>query len=530
MSTKGVRRTVLLPIALLLATAASGVARAAPTVCSLRFQGPEEVGVFASRLPPEGFTFLDLSPRPLGDELAAGAPGAGAAPSSDWFAEICRKDLHCDVVVISAEFGGRFFGKAGRTLTLQEMEEASCQARCDGLFHEPREVFLLACNTLATKDDDLRGPAVYLQVLLDHGFDVATAERVVALRYGPLGPTFREALRRVFAGVPRIYGFSSVAPRGEYTAPMLERYFSTVGDYGRHLDAIPDDGGGKNQKLLAAFAGTGMVQATGLAPSEPAAHDRDQICALYDESRPVEERLQIVRALAERPDILAFVPSIQVFIDRHPPAGLKGDERRTFDEIAANREARERVRALVKQLDVSALKLELAHFAVHMGWMSHEEFTTLATDSARELLHRPLTNDVVDVMCELPKHQQVGDHFKSSDIPAALFADPEGIRLVWCLAPSDPQVNVRFAAALDGEDPELRLWAAHALSRRLPLAEPVLLTVVEHVDDPSSDVRARLRWILLAQQPLRDKVKRALEAKDPGFAKELRERAASARR
>ncbi|MFN8601760.1 MAG: hypothetical protein U0842_14925 [Candidatus Binatia bacterium] len=73
-------------------------------------------------------------------------------------------------------------------------------------------------------------------MLLDHGFDRAQAERVVAMRYGPLDPAFREALRRVFAGVPRIYGFSSAAPKGEYTAPMLDRYFDTVGDYRAHVE------------------------------------------------------------------------------------------------------------------------------------------------------------------------------------------------------------------------------------------------------------------------------------------------------
>ena len=141
----------------------------------------------------------------------------------------------CDLVVYSAEFAGRFFGKQGVSLSLQEMEEASCQPRCTGLFRRPREVFLLACNTLATKDEDSRTPEEYLHVLLDHGFDRAAAERVVELRYGPLGPSFREALRRVFAGVPRIYGFSSVAPRGEYTAPMLARYLRGQGDYATAL-------------------------------------------------------------------------------------------------------------------------------------------------------------------------------------------------------------------------------------------------------------------------------------------------------
>ena len=46
-----------------------------PTVCSFGFRGPGEVGVFASRLPPQGFTFLDLSPPPLSAELAGGGPG-----------------------------------------------------------------------------------------------------------------------------------------------------------------------------------------------------------------------------------------------------------------------------------------------------------------------------------------------------------------------------------------------------------------------------------------------------------------------
>jgi hypothetical protein len=525
MSTKSVRwdRLACL-VGVLLAGAFAGVAHAtdAPTVCAFRFQGPEEIAVFASRLEANGFRVLDLSQRPL---RAEPQPGASPAPAplaaAGWFDDVCRPDLHCDVVVFTAEFGGRFFGKAGRTLTLQQMEEASCQARCDGLFHGPREVFLLACNTLASKDTDLRGPAAYLQVLLDHGFDRSEAERVVALRYGPLGPAFREALRRVFAGVPRIYGFESVAPSGEYSAPMLERYFRTTGDYRHHLDEVARDAGGTNRALLAAFRDSSLVQASGLSSSEPAAHERDLICALYDESRPVKQRLEIVRGFTERADILAFVPSIQVFVDRHPPDAMKGEERRAFDAIRSNAAARERVRTLVRQLDVSALQLELAHFAVQMGWMTREEFSALAVDTARQLLRRPVTDEVVDVMCELPRHEKVGVRFTAADLPDALFGDAEGVRLVSCLAPPDPRVSDRLARALDGQDPELRLWAAHALSRRLPLSEPVLLAVVAHLGDASPDVTDRLRWIVRVQHPLPAPVVRAVQAKDPGLAAEL---------
>ena len=222
--------------------------------------------MFESRLPATDFEFLDLSP-PSGLGATRADVAAGTAPGMvqdgrGWLDEACPSDNQCDVAVFSAEFAGKFFGRYGRSLSLQEMEEASCQARCDGLFHAPREVFLLACNTLATKDLDLRSPAGYLQVLLDHGFDRASAERVVAMRYGPLGPTFREALRRIFMGVPRVYGFSSVAPTGEHTGPMLERYFSTVGDYRRHLEQVRRDGP-PNRALAAAFAGTSLVEDVG---------------------------------------------------------------------------------------------------------------------------------------------------------------------------------------------------------------------------------------------------------------------------
>jgi len=179
-------------------------------VCTFAFNGPEEVDVFRTRLPPEDFEIVDLSPA-----LATPVPTPGGTVS--WADNLCPTDLRCDVVVYSAEFGGRFFGRSGRSVSLQELEEASCQPRCAGLFHTPQEVFLLACNTLATKDQDTRTPAQYREVLLDHGFEQADAERAVAIRYGPLGQSFREAERRIFAGVPRLYGFSTVAQNARTT-------------------------------------------------------------------------------------------------------------------------------------------------------------------------------------------------------------------------------------------------------------------------------------------------------------------------
>ena len=506
-------------LAVILAAADGHAARL--KVCTFSFQGPSEIQVFKERLPADDFDVIDLSPHQLPVATPARPQPDERAGTAEWLFDLCRPDLRCDVVVYSAEFAGTFFGAYGTALSLADMEEASCQARCDGLFHAPREVFLLGCNTLATKDQDNRTPAQYLEVLLDHGFDRATAERVVATRYGPLGPSFRESLRRIFADVPRLYGFSSVAPAGEHTAPLLERYIRAKGDYRRYLDQADRDTGG-NSELLAAFHGTGLVQTTGLTRAEPAARDRDQICRLYDERETVAARLRIIKQLMARPDFLAFLPTIQVFIARHPPAQMAVDERDLFDDIRHSGAARDELLRLVHALDVSALQLELAHVARHLGWLTPAEFRALALDAAHQLLQRPLTTEIVDIVCQVPHHEPLRDEFGSDDLPPRLFELAEGIRLVDCLAPTDPRVSARLVPALDEPELSTRLWAAYALSRRLPLDDAVLTRIAGHLDDPSSqDLRERLQGIFRAQPPLSDAVRRAVAARDPALAEAL---------
>jgi hypothetical protein len=502
---------------LLLAAADARAARL--EVCVFSFHGPNEIQVFKDRLPAADFDVVDLSPHllPVSKSMP---PAVGDHPAgAPWLLDLCPR-LRCDVVVFSSEFAGSFFGAYGKALSLSDMEEASCRASCDGLFHQPREVFLLGCNTLATKAEDTRTPEVYLQVLLAHGFDRATAERVVATRYGPLGPSFRESLRRVFMGVPRLYGFSSVAPVGEHTAPLLERYLRAKGDYRRYLEQADRDTG-RNAELLAAFRGTGLVQETGLTRAEPAAADRDLICRLYDEGEKVTERLRIVAELMARADFLSFLPTIQLFLDRHPPERLAGVDRKLFEEVQRIDTARDEVLRLVKELDVSALQLELAHFARHLGWLTPGEFRDVAVDGARQLLHRPLTSEVVDVMCEIPRHESLRDEFGADDLPPSLFGDAEGLRLVDCLSPADPRVSDRLAESLQLTDPAARLWAAYALSRRLPLSDHILVRLAADLNDPLPDLRERVQWILRAQAPLSDAVRRTVVARDPVFAESL---------
>jgi hypothetical protein len=128
---------------------------------------------------------------------------------------------------------------------------------------------------------------------------------------------------------------------------------------------------------------------------------------------------------------------------------------------------------------------------------------------------------VVDVFCEIAKHVSLGNEFRTGDLPAALFQDAEGVRLVDCLAPTDGNVTDRLVVALDRPDPETRLWAAYAVSRRLPLPDPVLVRLARDLDDPSADLRARLRWIFTVEAPLSAPVRTAVAAHDRELADTL---------
>jgi hypothetical protein len=511
---------------------AGGVQAEQFRVCAFAFHSPHELAIIKSHLPAKDFEFIELTPSPLFGEESVGpmtlSPSAASGPPGNdvpgWLMNRCRPDLQCDIVVYSGEFAGGFFGQSGVSLSVQEIEEASCQSRCQGLFRHPREVFLLACNTLATKDADNRTPREYLQVLLDHGFGRAAAERVVNLRYGPLGPSFRESLRRSFMGVPRVYGFSSIAPRGEITASLLQRYFQRKGDYGRYL-TIADRDTKLNKELLASFAQTSLVQMTGLTPLEPAAADRALICRVYDDTQTVAERLRIVQQLFARSDFLSFVPTVEVFLSRHPSAELRGEERRVFKEIQTQEAARRQVIEQVYSLNVSALKMQLAHLALQLEWITKDEFRRLAVDGVRQLLAEPLSSEVVDITCELTKYVPAGAGLRSEEIPEQLFWHSEGFRLLDCLSPADARLSARMLAGLNSIDVSTRLWAAYALSRRLPLDDEVLKALLaKHVDEPSAGVRERVQWTFEAQGPLSADVWAAIRERDPALAEDLEER------
>jgi len=208
----------------------------------------------------------------------------------------------------------------------------------------------------------------------------------------------------------------------------------------------------------------------------------------------------------------------------HPIEQLHGEERAVFADIQLDARARTQVLKLVRTLDVSAFCLELANLALHFDWMSRAEFRRLVVGDAHELVRGPLTLETVDILCEIVKHEPLGDSFDVSTLPDDLFRHGKGLRLIDCISSPDPRVSARLVDALDTGDDNTRLWAAYVLSGRLPLEDGLLRRLAPHLRDPSPDLHARLWQIFVAQSPVPDDVRRAVATHDPSLAGELQAR------
>ena len=179
---------------------------------------------------------------------------------------------------------------------------------------------------------------------------------------------------------------------------------------------------------------------------------------------------------------------------------------------------------LMYSLNVSALKMQIAHLALQLAWITPDEFRRLAVEGAKQLLAEPLSSEVVDTACELIKYVPAGAGLRSEEIPEPLFWHSEGFRLLDCLSPADVRLSTRMLAGLDRIDESTRRWAAYALSHRLPLDDSALKTLARRLTDPSADVRDRVQGIFEAQLPLSTDVLAAIRERDPALAKTLEAR------
>src|SRR5438876_801985 len=214
------------------------------TVCTITVNSSDEKEIFRRSLPPDDFQFVELVER--------GRP--------DWLASACRKDVRCDLLLISGHFddGTEFYSDrldAREYLPMDEMERASCSDSCPGLFSQLKEVYLFGCNTLNAQA--MRSASAEIgRSLVRSGHSADDAQRLSRLLDERYAESNRDRMRNVFKDVPVIYGFSSKAPLGPTAASLLDRYFQSGsgGEIG---------GGRPSAKLLGLFAPSSLTVAAG---------------------------------------------------------------------------------------------------------------------------------------------------------------------------------------------------------------------------------------------------------------------------
>ncbi len=475
---------------LLLGPAATAAAAPPRTVCSATLHAEDEVRALRAHLPEEEFRFVELT------ELAA-QEGAG---TDGWLGAACRSGIRCDVLIVSGHFGGSFFGASGHTLGLAELEARACRGDCSGLLRDPREVYLMGCNTAAGKQRDRRTPEAYLQVLREDGVARRSAERIVETRYGALGTSFRARMERVFAGVPHLYGFSSIAPAGPTAAVALERYLEAIGAerpgrYAAHVAGLGAGPGSTNDALAHAFSHTTFSSFSGMSRDGEAAARSELVCALHDEARPPAERLGVVERMAGDDAFLSFVPSIEHFFDAHPRWSLTDAESQAalarLETLAGPR------RALLEQLDAlraPTLRSELADVAAQLGWIDPARHRGIARESVIALLDPQVGPEERSAVCELAPVLG-GSELSTAELDPETFAEPDAPRArhaaqaLLCLEPDDPELRRRMAPALHDEHWRVRARALETFGRLGVDDAAVWAQAAARLSDPQRDVR-----------------------------------------
>ncbi len=294
-------------------------------VCSITINSSEEINLFKKHLGPQGFKFIELT------DYARRDP-------KNWFSNACEAGVRCDILVVSGHFAGGFFGPSGIELTLDTLTANRCSKKCDGILKQPREVFLFGCNTLATKNKDARTPEQYRSALEEDGLDAETISRTVTARYSPLDESFRVSMQNIFAGVPSIHGFYSIAPLGRQIQHKLEDFLIKAGDYRQRFTELKNFQSEKIDRLWeSTLTGTNRVNVRGMT-------DVNRLkCDFHDPEVSTLARLNNVKSMLSGDELSKHILTGVKYILTIDPETLSKNERIVFEEIGQISKARELV-------------------------------------------------------------------------------------------------------------------------------------------------------------------------------------------
>jgi len=406
------------------------------TVCTITVNSPDEKEIFRRNLSRDDFQFVELVER--------GRP--------DWLESACRKDVRCDVLLISGHFDGgtEFYSDrldAREYLPIDEMERASCSDSCPGLFSQLKEVYLFGCNTLNA--EAMRSASAEIaRSLVRSGHSQVDADRLSRALGERHGESNRDRMRHIFKDVPLIYGFSSKAPLGPTAASMLDRYFqSGSGEIGS---------GRASPKLLGLFTPSSMTRATGLSDSDPDAGFRRDVCHFSDDRLSVTQKLGFVHELMGRDmaEVRMFLDHIEKYsaslseTERHAPVVSSA-----LDEIAHDEAARTRYLEFARDADLPAVRARMVELARSLGWLSaadqRAELTRMIGD---RLTANTVGSADVDLVCALNKDHELDQELARLQVPPAQTDKVANAAVLACLGSTEAHARVLRALSSSNDD------------------------------------------------------------------------------
>ena len=457
------------------------------TVCTITVNSADEQEAFRRYLPAARYRFVELVER----------------HRPDWLASACRAAIACDVLVISGHYGAgnEFFSdvlEVREFLPIGELERASCSDSCPGLFSRLKEVYLFGCNTLNPHAQHAASGEI-ARSLVREGRSPVEADRLARLLSSGHGESSRDRMRLVFKDVPVIYGFSSTAPLGPAAASALARYFqaSGTGEIGN---------GHASSRLLAHFAGQGMVVARGMTDADPHADMRHDVCKFADDRVSDAQRLAFVHQLLQRPAgearmLLDRIEGYALALDDHKrrDPGVAG----ALDAIAHDADTRARYLAFARDADQLEVRARMLNVASNLGWLSPAEHRDELVRMLGELLARDaVIGTDVDLACTLNK-DHVLDGALARLVPSGARRNAVGHAAVLaCMGSSEDHARV-LAGLVSPVDADVRIAQIYLHHR--PIADVNELRTTTAAVARMSGSEAQVRALdVLAQHYLSD--------------------------
>lgn len=397
------------------------------TVCTITVNSPDEKEAFRQRLPKGEYDFVEL--------VEKGSP--------DWLRSSCRKNIQCDMLVVSGHFnaGDDFYSdknEANEYLRVDELERASCSNSCPGLFSKLKEVYLFGCESLNPDASKY------------------------ASSYGESG---RDRMRRIFANVPVIYGFSSAAPVGPTAAMLLNRYF----DSGARGEIAT---GHASARLLRIFSRNHMTATSGVRDWEPQAAYRQQVCQFFDERQSAAQKLDFIHRLMRRDmreargsfDRIEKLYASFSDADRQSPAFSQ-----VLARISADDASRDQFLLLARDARQPALRARMIALAANLGWLSPQgrraEIVAMVNDM---LAGNSMGYAEVDLVCSLNGNRQLDTELARVKLPPSRGAKATHAAALACLG--SPEAHSQILHALSSPD-EKDVQIAQVYLRHRPISD-----------------------------------------------------------